>query len=800
MKPFRAVMADRSRLFLLMIPILMLCLTASKCDQDGDGFSPPQDCDDNDRQTYPGAPELADIKDNNCNGFADEPPVGFNRVTSSGQGAASAVEWYGDYIYLAAAAVLQVYYGPPGTEPQLIREIELPDWIREMAVDGDTLFVAARGAGLLAYDLADPADPQPAGAVTGLFDAQGHQDIEAVFFGLDAQANKVAVAHNNPVMKGSGGIDALVFQYDPAADSFTVQNVLLAQDVRESTNLEMPITVALTDDAQGLYIGLGYIGFALNLPPTAAYGELAFVDLIDPQAPAMNLTEIGAPMDLDTVGDTVFAALTRFKAGQQCSMLSRVQVGGQGLEETVMLSNMGQSAGGAIDIAGDALAFGLQIIGRYEGKNLWVFTDLLAASPTEVGSGASLDWVYQVAYRPGASDELLVADEWGGLQVWDVTGNDLERTSRIPTGTQCLGMWANGDRVYSAKEGAGLWFFDDSEPENAQIGVEWLDLSAPGCSCSGCSCPLDDGPDPPAVFVSNGANVTGGVALATGNRKDMIGIYEKYLMIFKETGDAYKLRYSEYIDEPLYPVDVDARGELLFVSESRAGLHVYQFCSGESIEMRHLASDVPGNNNMILKVAPFGDYLFVAETDWTMTQGAIRVYRYKDDAPAACPRQPAIDLVYIGSFATDGLLRFVLADEGHQVLAAGRKGDLLLFDLPAPDSDITSDTLSTIDASRRTVSPGARARVEQPDVRGLAFHGDALYFADPKNGLYKLSLTTEALVGFYPAHFGSWNGPRLLQSAPGVMPIYTPNSVAIMPSGKVVVQEEAPGRVVVLSE
>jgi len=55
---------------------LMAVLVLAGCpgvDNDGDGFSPPADRDDNDPLTYPGAPELPDIKDNNCNGFGDEP-------------------------------------------------------------------------------------------------------------------------------------------------------------------------------------------------------------------------------------------------------------------------------------------------------------------------------------------------------------------------------------------------------------------------------------------------------------------------------------------------------------------------------------------------------------------------------------------------------------------------------------------------------------------------------------------------------------------------------------------------------
>lgn len=41
-------------------------------DIDGDGVCDPLDCDDNDPSSYPGAPELCDGKDNNCNTVPDD--------------------------------------------------------------------------------------------------------------------------------------------------------------------------------------------------------------------------------------------------------------------------------------------------------------------------------------------------------------------------------------------------------------------------------------------------------------------------------------------------------------------------------------------------------------------------------------------------------------------------------------------------------------------------------------------------------------------------------------------------------
>jgi len=50
--------------------------TFSGNDKDGDGYPAPEDCDDNDDTVYPGAEELCDSKDNDCDGIKDEPQCG----------------------------------------------------------------------------------------------------------------------------------------------------------------------------------------------------------------------------------------------------------------------------------------------------------------------------------------------------------------------------------------------------------------------------------------------------------------------------------------------------------------------------------------------------------------------------------------------------------------------------------------------------------------------------------------------------------------------------------------------------
>jgi hypothetical protein len=522
-------------------------------DNDGDGFCFVPfgtDCDDTDSNSYPGAEEVADLKDNNCSGFEDEPPLGFNREAYAMGGAASAVAWYGDYVYLAAAAILRVYHAPPGTEPQQVYETELRDWVREMVVDGDTLFVAARGDGLYAFDLSEDAShPELVGRVSGYLEVGGYNGVLSIFNGVDARDNRVALARVNNVPKTQGGVDALVYDYDPGSDTFTLVKVF-GTEVRAKTDSEAPISVALTGDTNGLYIGYGIL-----------VGELVYASLDAPGEQAIQV-DIGAPMDIVTQGDTAYVALTGLTwPWEDFSMLSRVRpVDGELLEEPIV-THPGSGAGVSLDVDGDLLCFGTWSPGRYEeGYNLWVFRGLDGGQPQRVGAAGTLDWIYQLACRDSGSGTgwIYVADEWGGLELWLSDGTiltlDLER-HRVPSGTLSLDLWADGERIYSAKEGA------------------W--------------------PYPPAVFIDNGISNQGRVVVTAQNR-DMVVPGDAYLLFFEETGGEYELVYSDLIGayDPFestwgYNMLSDD-GEIIFVAMAAGPTYLYQHCPGDSQQVRAL--------------------------------------------------------------------------------------------------------------------------------------------------------------------------------------------------------------------
>lgn len=735
------------------------------------------------------------------------------------QGAGSAVEWYGDYIYLAAASVLQIYYAPPGVEPiHLEYEIEFRDWVREMAVDGDTLFVAARGDGLSAFDLSqDPARPIPAGHVSSRFDAGGYTGIEAVFNGVHARGGRVVVTRANSVAKNQGGVDAIVFDYDTTVDSFTPVRVI-GTEVRSKTEHEIPISAALTEDGSGLYIGYGVL-----------VGELVYLAVDNPSAPVLH-GDFRAVMDIELKNDKAFVAITGVDwPGVDVSMLSRVSIVNEALVEEPIVTNKGSSAGMAVDIYEDLLCFATWSPGRYEdGYNLWTYTDLLADTPTRIGAAGTMDWVYQLACRHSETgpDWVYVADEWGGLEMWqsnrealtDTLTLDLDR-HRFATGTLSVGLWNDGDRIYSAKEGAGLWFFDESTPHDEQVAVEWIDPSDPGCSCAGC-CPPEVGlwPYPPAVFVTAGTFNQGRAALFTHDRNTAVG-GNGYFMVFEEDGGSgeYECVYSEPITATAWGGNtVAAEGEILFVSSSTPTLRLYQHCPAQSDQVRFLVEiDMPSQSNdmEITNVAVYDDYLFVTEVHdaplGLPDSGAIYVYHWKEPGNlATCPSLPVVlsPQEPLGSFGSDLIPRRLVVDLTRNRLMVGAttkptfpivEGGLWFYDL----NYFNPDFLADMDNHRTNVTPDKSIRVTYSSVYDILLDGDILYLVDSENGLYRYSISEETYLGFYPAQRGTEAQafePQLVLSPAGVIPLHYPVAVALSPLNRVMVQEHVSGRVSIL--
>ena len=69
---FKSIFCDDCRTFETEEQVFADCSVNSAVDNDGDGVTDETDCDDNDATVYPGAIEICDNKDNNCDGNIDE--------------------------------------------------------------------------------------------------------------------------------------------------------------------------------------------------------------------------------------------------------------------------------------------------------------------------------------------------------------------------------------------------------------------------------------------------------------------------------------------------------------------------------------------------------------------------------------------------------------------------------------------------------------------------------------------------------------------------------------------------------
>jgi hypothetical protein len=427
-------------------------------------------------------------------------------------------------------------------------------------------------------------------------------------------------------------------------------------------------------------------------------------------------------------------------------------------------------------------------------------------------------------------------------------------------------MWNVGTKIYSIKEGAGLWVVDAEHLADEQVAVEWINPEDPGCSerCEKycppphenekCCCPPLTGtwPYPPAVFVSSGTDSQEKIALLAQDRNTAVP-GDGYFMLFKEDSIAgrfnYQCIYSESWPGRAWSGNViKAYDSFLFVSADVAKpsppneLRLYQHRADPSgisdtvdfIGVIEMPSE-PGQKDdlwSIVDVAVYGNYLFVAEAHQQLMSvpdsGRIYVFQWQQD-DGAPDREPVVLLPakYLGLFCTTPRTGFIpnklLVDKSRDRLIVGctsryvppvHQGAVLFYDTiseclenaPGCFNPASPDYMET----RRTDhSPDTslRALNTYPNIYGIVVDGDAMYIADFDNGLYKYALDSsepQEIIGFYPAHRGRPSEPvtpHLVMSPEGIIPLFHPVSVGVIPStGDIVVQEFMSGRVTILHD
>jgi len=762
------------------------------------------------------------------------------------QGGAFAVDYYEkrpdlQYVYVATGGMLLTYEVENNEIITVTSRIELADYIRELAVTGTMLFAAARGAGLVAYDLAEPSQPVECARLAQHINLPGADGVKAIFNGVDARFDpqsglyEVAAACDNYCVQAAGGVDAISVIFDPSrlpADTpFLLDSaqVISAELRNNDEGKEQPFTVALTGD--GFPSGYLYVGFFA--------GELICVPLHPVGAPIYP-ANFFTVWDIDT--DGTYAYVSR---GTALGRFSRFTISGTELVEEPILE-MVSDPGGFADIDNGLIVFATTGVGRVgpDKVNMCAFTGPASWPLTIRDAVGTLDWVFHLACRsePDGSGAVYVADEWGGLEVWTIspTGELTlacdEQTgipvaaARSPTGAFLSGrLWIDDGVVYAVKEGAGLWRAPEDNLEQAEPAIEWIYLDDPACNpehpdhCDGCECLPETGARPyvaPSVFVEAADSCESRLAVLAKDRNDAVARPTQALFMVFEPAPAprnYRCIYSEPVlgnsgslvraaDDLLWAA-ADERGSTL----NRNVLRVYSHCQdaalGQQVSLLgQYVMPVDCATGGITDMTIFGDYLFVAEVTAAPVRGRINVFHWKNGVFEPCSGTgQLVTEAPLGAFCTDKLPQQLVIDEQRGQLLAGCSsfddivGGVLAYRLdPFPPADLAEmDT----DERRTDIShPDLRKAVRSdPNVRGLALDGDLLYIADCDSGLFVYSFLDNAYTGFWPAHWAPDTRlvePALVEAPAGIMPLMNPVSVAASAFGGAVVHEGVGGRAV----
>ncbi len=791
----------------------------STCDGCDTGLSVPAECYHCARCTHPDIRvEFPDIKDNQCDGFADEPPVGLELDGERLKGVSTAVLRVEDTIYLAAMGTVVIFHDN-GTDPPVQvnqgAEIVTEDGINRMAYQDGILFLAAQNAGLEAFDVSDPTAPRPAGTVKGI-----------VARYVDARAGRVAVGMRN-------SLEVRVYDYDPSRTGEEFQEVFRYLDdgnycVTDTSTTDVS-AVALTSDGRSLFVG--YDTYS-PLPSLQHYdGELALVQNLDgtPATACLPHEESYPNRVIGTVGEIVpvengeirgalVTTHTSFDTYDAPS-LRWVWLEGDRLASVALVGEPGKKGVGyALDGDLDAVGFCSSYQIGTDNDNVWLVTNPLDDARRQVFGGRTVDIAYDVdLHWEGGTPVLEAADEWGGYQVYrpDSGSGRLVRNQKIDIGGFGAALWVDGDGVFAGKEGAGLWGYSATADDPERLVLEYIHPDDPGCrspgACPEVPCP---GEDLPSVFVRDGTTRGAYHYVITSDRSDLVGWDRNYFMIVRDDGADARVVFSDPIGYAATYMGLSrvlVEDDLVFVTYGESGIHVYQHCPGSDPEARLLASWTDAHNDtpiQYLDLVRFGDYLlapagyvFLFDFQNLWKSLGITVFQLRGvDATTDCTSGAQVDLEPVATLPANVAGAAwdpyrIAWDRGRNLLfAAGT--ELVGYAWPEPGAELTQDLLDDLTPVLLTPAEDLQ-RVGLPAMYGLAILNDHLFVADVTNGIYGYDIGDGNPAGtldlFYPT-FDSLSA-RPIPVEADVRPVHSPRGLAVAPNGDLLVLEWFSGRV-----
>ncbi|PLW91805.1 MAG: hypothetical protein C0592_13950 [Marinilabiliales bacterium] len=360
------------------------------------------------------------------------------RIGQTRMSASSCVEWdsLNNRIIVGAGAIVKIYDATNINDIFLVSQRPLKGYINEMALYGDTLFVAATHDGVYALDyMSDELD------VLDWYDM--HDEGVKGAYDMYAYDDTVYIADN---------IQVRILTYHNG--SFTYQTTfgpLNSIAVARRNNI-----IAVGN--RGLFGGTISLYDAQNLTtPLATWQNAKIWYLMDVDFADLNDSIIyvcGGPENILNVS-SVFYAL--YYDGANLNMVDSLYIGG-GLPGYAQVNIMNMTS------KNDTLFLATTAANNFPTS---IYTIMPILDATGLPNDTMLDlgfinaglWHFDAAVMHG-TDYMAIASEWLGTMITDISQlNPLDTLSFHTTGGWTNNCFAIGDTLYASQEGDGMYVY-----------------------------------------------------------------------------------------------------------------------------------------------------------------------------------------------------------------------------------------------------------------------------------------------------------------------------------------------------
>ena len=258
------------------------------------------------------------------------------------------------YVFLGEGASLSVVDISSPATPQLVEQVLLPDWARDMAVEGDYAYVAAGSSGLRIFDIRNPLHP----VAKAVYDSSPYialkviasdglacliastitpPSITTVLYVLDVSDVNVATEQGvhylyrdivtSLAMKGD-------YAYVCTLSLSDLSHVLRVLDLTASGNIEEIVSIDLAGSAQAVLIQNQYL-YVLSEDEES---YLTIFDISNPESP----TELGShfvdgdPRDLMILDNVAYELI--YDESESSTILNQVDISDVSAPELIRAS------------------------------------------------------------------------------------------------------------------------------------------------------------------------------------------------------------------------------------------------------------------------------------------------------------------------------------------------------------------------------------------------------------------------------------------------------------------------------